>query len=136
MGVSSGIGGRCWDVIGVASPDHDLSAVSMLINTTGTYFLTDTYVTDDPSATEIANATMLAAGHIRRFGLIPKAALLSASNYGSRDIPSADKMRKVLEILRAEAPDLEVDGEMHGDAALSGVFREKSMPDSALQGEG
>jgi malate dehydrogenase (oxaloacetate-decarboxylating)(NADP+) len=123
------------DVIGVASVDHDLSALSMLINTSGTYFLTDTYVTNDPSPTEIANATVLAAGHIRRFGLVPKAALLSASNFGSRDIPSAEKMRKVLEILRAQAPDLEVDGEMNGDAALSGMFREKSMPNSSLQGE-
>ena len=123
------------DVIGVASSDHDLSAVSMLINSTGTYFLTDTYVTNDPSPVEIANATMLAAGHIRRFGLEPKAALLSASNFGSRDIPSAEKMRKVLEILRERAPDLEVDGEMHGDAALASVFREKSMPNSALKGE-
>ncbi len=123
------------DVIGVASSDHDLSAVSMLINSTGTYFLTDTYVTNDPSPVEIANATILAAGHIRRFGLEPKAALLSASNFGSRDIPSAEKMRKVLEILRERAPDLEVDGEMHGDAALASVFREKSMPNSALKGE-
>ncbi|MDR3373000.1 MAG: NADP-dependent malic enzyme [Ancalomicrobiaceae bacterium] len=123
------------DVIGVASKDHDLSALSMLINQTGTYFLTDTYVTPDPSPIEIARATMLAASHIRRFGLVPKAALLSASNFGSRDIPSADKMRAVLEILRAEAPDLEVDGEMHGDSALSAVFRERTMPNSSLSGE-
>lgn len=123
------------DVIGVASNDHDLAALSMLINTTGTYFLTDTYVTNDPSPHEIANATKLSADHIRRFGLVPKAALLSASNFGSRDIPSAEKMRKVLEILREEAPDLQVDGEMHGDSALSGIFREKSMPNSTLTGE-
>jgi malate dehydrogenase (oxaloacetate-decarboxylating)(NADP+) len=123
------------DVIGVASQDHDLAALSMLINATGTYFLTDTYVTNDPSPTEIANATILSADHIRRFGLVPKAALLSASNFGSRDIPSADKMRKVREILKERAPDLEVDGEMHGDAALSGIFREKSMPNSTLIGE-
>ncbi len=123
------------DVIGVASHDNDLAALSMLINTTGTYFLTDTYVTNDPSPHEIANATKLSADHIRRFGLVPKAALLSASNFGSRDIPSAEKMRKVLEILREEAPDLQVDGEMHGDSALSGLFREKSMPNSTLTGE-
>ena len=123
------------DVIGVASVDHDLSAVSMLINTSGTYFLTDTYVTEDPTAIEIANAAMLAAGHIRRFGLEPKAALLSASNFGSRDIGSAEKMRQVLEILRATAPDLQVDGEMHGDSALSGLFRERTMPGSPLKGE-
>jgi malate dehydrogenase (oxaloacetate-decarboxylating)(NADP+) len=92
-------------------------------------------VTNDPSPTEIANATILSADHIRRFGLVPKAALLSASNFGSRDIPSADKMRKVREILKERAPDLEVDGEMHGDAALSGIFREKSMPNSTLIGE-
>jgi malate dehydrogenase (oxaloacetate-decarboxylating)(NADP+) len=81
---------------------------------------------------EIAETTVLAAEEIRRFGITPRAALLSASNFGSRDMASADKMRAALEILRKLAPDLEVDGEMHGDSALSLAMRERVMPDSRL----
>ena len=123
------------DVIGSNSSDGDFSTLSLLINARGAYFLTDTYVTDDPSAEEIAEATILAANHIRRFGLEPKAALVSASNFGSRDIPSARKMRRALEIINTFAPDLDVDGEMHGDAALSPEIRARVMPNSTLKGE-
>jgi malate dehydrogenase (oxaloacetate-decarboxylating)(NADP+) len=123
------------DVIGVETEDQDLSALSLLINTRGAYFFTDTYVTEDPSAREIAEATVLAADHIRRFGMEPKAALLSASNFGSRDIASARKMREALALIRAAAPDLEVDGEMHGDAALADENRDRVMPDCLLKGE-
>src|SRR5690606_27082854 len=80
-------------------------------------FLTDTYVTIDPTAPEIAEATILAAEQIRRFGMTPKAALLSHSNSGSRDSASSLKMREAAALLRDIAPDLGADGEMHGDAA-------------------
>jgi len=114
---------------------RDLSALSMLISQRGVTFLTDTYVTVDPSADEIAEMTMLAAEAIGRFGITPKAALLSHSNFGSRDSPSALKMREAAEILKRIAPDLECDGEMHGDSALSEDLRKRVYPHSALKGE-
>jgi malate dehydrogenase (oxaloacetate-decarboxylating)(NADP+) len=125
------------DVIGVDPTliDKDFAALSLLITTKGPFFLTDTYVSPDPTPAEIAETTILAAGHIRRFGLEPKAALLSASNFGSRDIGSASKMREALALVRRLAPDLEVDGEMHGDAALSREFRDRVMPTSFLKGD-
>jgi len=114
---------------------RDLSALSMLISQRGVTFLTDTYVTVDPSADEIAEMTMLAAEAISRFGIVPKAALLSHSNFGSRDSPSALKMREAAGILKRIAPDLECDGEMHGDSALSEELRKRVYPHSALKGE-
>jgi malate dehydrogenase (oxaloacetate-decarboxylating)(NADP+) len=123
------------DVVGFDSPDMDFSTVSLLIAQKGAWFLTDTYVTPDPTCEEIAHATILAARHIRRFGLEPKAALLSASNFGSRDLPSARKMRKALEVVRSLDPGLEIDGEMHGDAAIVRAIRERIMPDSTLKSD-
>jgi malate dehydrogenase (oxaloacetate-decarboxylating)(NADP+) len=114
---------------------RDLSALSMLISQRGVTFLTDTYVTVDPSADEIAEMTMLAAEAISRFGIVPKAALLSHSNFGSRDSPSALKMREAAGILKRIAPDLECDGEMHGDSAISEELRKRVYPHSALKGE-
>ncbi len=121
-----------------ARPDvryRDLSALSMLISQKGVTFLTDTYVTVDPSAEEIAEMTLLAAEAISRFGISPKAALLSHSNFGSRDSASAMKMREAAAILKQIAPDLESDGEMHGDSALSEDLRRRVYPHSALKGE-
>jgi malate dehydrogenase (oxaloacetate-decarboxylating)(NADP+) len=115
--------------------DDDLSALSMLISSKGALFLTDTYVTVDPTAEEIAEMTVLAAEAIRRFGIVPKAALVSHSNFGSRDSPSALKMRRAAEILRELAPDLEADGEMHADSALSEQLRQRIFPHSRLKGE-
>ena len=123
------------DVIGVDGADGDFSSVSLLISQRGAWFLTDTYVKPEPTCEEIAHATILAARHIRRFGIEPKAALLSASNFGSRDIPSAHKMRKVLGLVRARDPNLEIDGEMHGDAAIIREIRERVMPDTTLKGD-
>ena len=123
------------NIIGTAAGVADYSALSLLINSGGATFFADTYVTVDPSAREIAETTKLAAEEIRRFGIKPRAALLSASNFGSRDIASASKMREALEILHTVAPDLEVDGEMHGDSALSLAMRGRVMPDSSLSGE-
>ncbi len=115
--------------------DRDLSALSMLITSRGVIFLTDTYVTIDPTAEEIAEMTMLAAEEIRRFGIEPKAALVSLSNFGSRNSTSALKMRRAAEILRETAPDLECDGEMHANSALSEALRQRVFPHSRLKGE-
>jgi malate dehydrogenase (oxaloacetate-decarboxylating)(NADP+) len=97
--------------------------------------LVDTHVNYDPTAEQLAEITVMAAEEMMRFGLRPKAALLSHSNYGSSNHPSAVKMREALAILRAQAPWLEVDGEMHGDTALDAQHRRELMPDSPLTGE-
>jgi len=122
-------------IIGCAPGIDSFAALSILIGQTGTYFLVDTAVADDPSAEEIAEMTRLAARQVRRFGTTPKAALLSHSNFGSRDSASALKMRKAVEILWRTAPDLEVDGEMNGEDALSELVRGRSMPSGRLTGE-
>jgi malate dehydrogenase (oxaloacetate-decarboxylating)(NADP+) len=122
-------------IVGRRTDAMDLSALSMLISDRGATFFTDTYVTVDPTAEEIAEMTILAAEEIRRFGLEPKAALLSHSNFGSRDSASALKMRRAAELLRELAPHLQADGEMHGDSALSVELRNRVYPNSALNGE-
>ena len=98
-------------------------------------FLVDTHINYDPTAEELTEITMMAAEEMKRFGLRPKAALLSHSNFGSSSQPSAVKMRRVLELLKVQAPWLEVDGEMHGDVALDGAARKALMPHSALVGD-
>ncbi|KAF1044079.1 NADP-dependent malic enzyme [Xylophilus sp.] len=98
-------------------------------------FLVDTHVNYDPTAEQLAEITVQAAEEVMRFGFRPKAALLSHSNFGSSNHPSAVKMRRTLELLRVQAPWLEVDGEMHGDAALDGELRAEIMPHSALSGD-
>jgi malate dehydrogenase (oxaloacetate-decarboxylating)(NADP+) len=98
-------------------------------------FLVDTHVNYDPTAAQLAEITVMAAEEMMRFGLKPKAALLSHSNFGSSNQPSALKMRQTLDLLRAQAPWLEVDGEMHGDVALDGAARNLLMPHSSLTGD-
>jgi malate dehydrogenase (oxaloacetate-decarboxylating)(NADP+) len=98
-------------------------------------FLVDTHVNYDPTAEQLAEITTMAAEEMMRFGLKPKAALLSHSNFGSSNQPSAVKMRQVLDLLRVRAPWLEVDGEMHGDVALDGAARKQLMPNSTLVGD-
>jgi malate dehydrogenase (oxaloacetate-decarboxylating)(NADP+) len=98
-------------------------------------FLVDTHVNADPTTEEIAEITVMAAEEMRRFGLHPKAALLSHSNFGSSNLPSARKMRDALPLVREAAPWLEVDGEMHGDAALDASYRTELMPRTTLSGE-
>ena len=98
-------------------------------------FLVDTHINYDPTAEQLAEITVMAAEEMRRFGIQPKAALLSHSNFGSSDQPSALKMRETLALVRKKAPWLEVDGEMHGDAALDGHAREAQMPDTTLIGD-
>ncbi len=115
--------------------DRDLSTLSMLITQKRVIFLTDTYVSVDPSAAEIAEMTMLAAQTITRFGIEPRAALLSHSNFGSRDSASALKMREAAGLLKGLVPGLVADGEMHGDSALSETLRGRVYPHSVLKGE-
>ncbi|MFZ5512818.1 MAG: NADP-dependent malic enzyme [Pseudomonadota bacterium] len=100
-----------------------------------TVFICDTYVNYDPSAEQIAEMTLLAAEEMRRFGLTPKVALLSHSSFGSYDTPSARKMQQARDLLWERAPELEVEGEMHGDAALSEAVRSQVFPNSRLKGE-
>jgi malate dehydrogenase (oxaloacetate-decarboxylating)(NADP+) len=97
-------------------------------------YLVDTHVNYDPTAEQLAEITVQAAEEMRRFGITPKAALLSHSNFGSSNHPSAMKMRDTLSLVRALAPELEVDGEMHGDAALDSAYRHEVMPSSPLTG--
>ena len=98
-------------------------------------FLVDTHVNADPSAAELCEITVMAAEEMLRFGIAPKAALLSHSNFGTSDLPGALKMRRTLALLREQAPWLEVDGEMHGDVALDAEARRKIMPRSTLAGD-
>lgn len=119
-------------IIGKAEGVVDFSAMSLLINQKSATFFSDTYVSKLPSAEEIAEMTILSAREIERFGIKPRVALVSHSNFGSRDSDSAFKMRDALEMIRDLAPDIEVDGEMHGDSALSKASRDKVMPQSTL----
>ena len=98
-------------------------------------FLVDTHVNQNPSAQELAQITIMAAEELCRFGIKPKVALMSHSNFGSSEAPSAVKMRETLAILRERAPNLEVDGEMHGDLALDSQARSAIMPRTTLSGE-
>ena len=109
-------------------------ALSALIIPNGVLFICDTYMVIDPTAEQIMEMTLLAAEAVRGFGIVPKAALLSHSSFGASDSDSARKMRRALGMIRARAPDLEIDGEMHADAALVEAIRDRSVPDSRLSG--
>ncbi|MRV71975.1 NADP-dependent malic enzyme [Duganella sp. FT92W] len=122
-------------VIGKKEGCNVYAAMNALILPGRQLFIADTHVNANPDAAELAEITMLAAAQVRSFGIVPKVALLSHSNFGSSDAPSARKMRQVLDILRHHAPDLEIDGEMHGDVALDAALRRKILPDSNLEGE-
>ncbi len=122
-------------VIGLAPEVRDFSAVSMVIVKRGHYFFADTHVTSEPDAEGLAEMTQMAAGVVKRFGIQPKIAMLSHSSFGSAGTKSAQKVRKALEILHRKAPDLEVEGEMHGDAALDENVRQRVFPFSKLSGE-
>ncbi len=123
------------DVIGKAEGVRDLSALRALILQRGTYFIADTHVTQNPTADEIVEMAILAAEAVRRFGIEPKVALLSHSNFGMYDHPSARKMSEARAILERVAPDLECEGEMHADAALVEAIRNRLLPESRLKGE-
>jgi len=109
------------------------AAMNVLVLPERQLCLVDTHVNENPNANEIAAITIMAAEEMKRFGLEPRAALLSHSNFGSSNSESAQKMRATLQLVRERAPDLEVDGEMHGDTALDSKLRMKMMPDSYLK---
>ncbi len=123
------------DIIGLREGVRDFSAMNLLMLPRHTLFICDTYINPDPTAEQIAEMTGLAAAELRRFGLTPKVALLSHSNFGSADTQSARKMRAALALIQRLSPDLEVEGEMHGDAALSKLILDRAFPGSRLTGE-
>ena len=122
-------------VIGLRDGVRTCGTMNMLVIGGRPLFLCDTYVNQNPSAEEIAELTLLAAEEVRRFGVVPSVALLSHSSFGSSDSPSSCKMRDALALLHQAAPDLAVDGEMHGDAALSKRILDRVFPDSRLTTE-
>jgi malate dehydrogenase (oxaloacetate-decarboxylating)(NADP+) len=111
------------------------AAMNAVLLPSRTVFIADTYVNSDPTAEQIAEIAVLCADEIRRFGLTPKIALLSHSSFGTSDYPSARKMREALALLHHRAPELEAEGEMHGDAALSETVRRAAFPNSRLEGD-
>ena len=123
------------NVIGLKPGIANFYTMNMLILPNRTLFIGDTYVNYDPTAEQLAEMTMLAAEEVKRFGLTPKVALLSHSSFGTDETPTAIKMRRALVLLQERAPQLEVDGEMHGDAALSEDIRHKVFPNSPLKGQ-
>jgi malate dehydrogenase (oxaloacetate-decarboxylating)(NADP+) len=122
-------------VIGRQGGVRGFATLSGIILPQGPLFMTDTNVSYDPSAEHLAEITLLSCDQLRRFGIEPKVALLSHSNFGAEESPSASKMREVLAILNTWAPQLEVEGEMHSDAALSPFIREEIFPNSRLKGQ-
>ncbi len=122
-------------VIGMRASHDRYYAMNLLMLPERTVFIGDTYVNYDPSAEQLAEMTLLAAEEIRNFGVTPKVALLSHSTFGTEDTPTSLKMRDVLDRLSQRAPELEVEGEMHGDAALDEQIRLKAFPNSRLKGQ-
>ncbi len=123
------------EVIGKAPGHNTLAAMNYLLLPGRSLFLCDTHVNENPDADQIAEIALMAAETVHRFGIQPKVALLSHSNFGSSQSPAARKMADALELIRAQAPTLEVDGEMHGDSALNDDIRRQSDPESPLKGE-
>ncbi|GMQ96621.1 MAG: NADP-dependent malic enzyme [Gammaproteobacteria bacterium] len=121
------------DIIGYREGVRYLGAMNVLILSKGVFFFAHA-VTPDPTAEEVAETALLAAEMVRRFGIEPKAALLSQSNFGSSQVPSAERMRKALALIQAKSPDLEIEGEMQADAALNEEIRARLFPDSKLKG--
>jgi malate dehydrogenase (oxaloacetate-decarboxylating)(NADP+) len=122
-------------VIGKKEGAKVYAAMNALVLPNRQIFLVDTHVNVDPTPEQLAEITIMAAEEVRRFGIEPKIALLSHSNFGTSNAPTAQKMRDTLAILRERAPDLQVDGEMHGDIALDANLRREVMPDSTLEGD-
>lgn len=122
-------------VLGLQDGVKDVSALSMLIMPKGAFFLADTYVNMDPTPAELVSIALQARDHLKRFNIEARAALLSYSNFGSRDGDSAFKMRETYRLLKQVAPEMIVEGEMQGDLALNQDLRERYVPDSVLTGE-
>lgn len=121
------------DIIGLEPGARDISAMTLIITNKGAFFLADTHVKHDPTAEEIADMTVLAASHVARFGIEPKIALLSHSDFGAADTATSLKMRKAVGLIHERAPDLECDGEMEADTALMPLVRERVLPSSSLK---
>lgn len=121
-------------VLGKRAGSNVYAAMNCLVLPDCQLALVDTHINENPSATELAEITLMAVEQMRHFGLVPRVALLSHSNFGTSDSTSAKKMRAALAILREQAPELEIDGEMHGDAALDFNMLKAMMPDSSLKG--
>jgi malate dehydrogenase (oxaloacetate-decarboxylating)(NADP+) len=121
-------------IIGRAAGVKAYATLSAMILQSGPLFLADTYVSYDPTAEQLAEMTVMAAEEVRRFGIEPKIAFVSHSNFGSVDTASSVKMRQALALLAGIAPDLEAEGEMHADAALSPFIREEIFPNARLKG--
>jgi malate dehydrogenase (oxaloacetate-decarboxylating)(NADP+) len=122
-------------VIGLRTGVTTVATMQMLILPDRQLFICDTHVNRDPDAAQIAEMTLLAAEQLTRFGLTPRVALLSHSSFGSSNAASACKMRAALELIIARAPELEVDGEMRADSALSTTIRDNEFPDSRLRSD-
>jgi len=122
------------EVIGKKPGAKTYAAMNILLLDERTVALLDTHVNENPSAEQIAEYTIAAAEEMKRMNLLPKVALLSRSSYGSGSSASGEKMREALRLIREQAPDLEIDGEMHGDCALDEALRLKVLPDSPLKG--
>ena len=123
------------NVIGTSAAVDHFYAMNLLMLPGRTVFIGDTYINYDPTADELADMTLMAAEKIRNFGITPKVALLSHSTFGTANTPTAAKMRATLAALSARAPELEVEGEMHGDAALDEEIRQAAFPNSRLKGQ-
>jgi malate dehydrogenase (oxaloacetate-decarboxylating)(NADP+) len=121
-------------VIGLRRGVKTYAAMNAIILPDRTLFIADTYVNADPTPEELTEITLLAADEVRRFGITPKVALLSHSSFGSSDFPSAKKMQYALALINARDPELEIEGEMHGDAALDEETRLRAFPASRLRG--
>jgi malate dehydrogenase (oxaloacetate-decarboxylating)(NADP+) len=122
-------------IIGKKEGCNVYGAMNALVLPNRQIFVVDTHVNVDPTPEQLAEITIMAAEEVRRFGIEPKIALCSHSNFGSSNAPSAQKMRDLLVILQERAPDLQVDGEMHGDVALDPNLRREILPESTLEGE-
>ena len=122
------------DIVGTERGIREASTLVAHLLPSRTLFICDPHVSPDPSAEAVAEMTMLAAEQVRSFNIVPKVALLSHSNFGVSSAPSAEKMRRALQLLNDNAPELEVDGEMHADVALVENIRHKLFPDSSLSG--
>jgi malate dehydrogenase (oxaloacetate-decarboxylating)(NADP+) len=123
------------EIIGLADDIDEFAALSVAVVPKGAFFMIDTHVNPEPNADMLANLTCRAAAEVERFGITPKVALLSHSNFGGADTPSARKMQDALKLIRERAPDLEVEGEMHADAALDPALRAEIFPNSRLEGQ-
>ncbi|MEO6984265.1 MAG: NADP-dependent malic enzyme [Paralcaligenes sp.] len=123
------------NVIGQTPGAKTYAAMNILLLAERTVALVDTHVNDDPSAEQIAEITIMAAAAMRRLDVVPKVALLSRSNFGSGSSASGKKMRTALDLIRLREPELEIDGEMHGDCALDEALRQRILPSTTLKGE-